>query len=98
MISSAPKLSNLLRCIVLLFPIPFAWHQIETHPNLQLDPLVLSEYSLHFEVDTNSADEGRGEGIVSVPEEEGGLAHRAVPDDEQLEHVVEVLVGCVFLP
>jgi len=67
-------------------------------PNLQLDPLVLSEYSLHFEVDTNSADEGRGEGIVSVPEEEGGLAHRAVPDDEQLEHVVEVLVGCVFLP
>ena len=75
-----------------------AWQQIETHPYLQLDPLVLSEHSLHFEVNPNSADEGRGEGVVCVPEEEGGLPHRAVPDDQQLEHVVEVLVRGVLLP
>ena len=75
-----------------------ALHQLETHPYLQLHPLVLSEYSLHFEVDANGADEGRGEGVVGISEEEGGLAHGAVPDDEQLEHVVEVLVGCVLLP
>ena len=70
----------------------------KTYPYLQFDPLVLSEHCLHFEVDADGADEGGGEGVVGVPEEEGGLAHRAVADDQQLEHVVEVLVCCVLLP
>ncbi|KAG7223393.1 hypothetical protein INR49_032220, partial [Caranx melampygus] len=41
---------------------------------------------LHFEVDAHCADEGRGEGIVSVAEQERGFAHAAVADDQQLEH------------
>ena len=81
-----------------LFALVIKKHCIETHPYLQLDPLVLSEHGLHFEVDPDGADEGRGEGVICVPEEERGLAHRAVPDDEQLEHVVEVLVRRVLLP
>jgi len=68
-----------------------------THPDLQLDPLVVAEHGLDLEVDAHGADEGRGEGVVGVAEQEGGLAHAAVADDQQLEHVVEVLVGRVLL-
>ena len=32
-----------------------------------------------------------------LPEQEAGLAHTAVADDEELEHVVEVLIGRVLL-
>ena len=69
-----------------------------THPNLQLDPLVLPKDGLDLEVDADGADEGRGERVVGVAEEEGGLADGAVADDEELEHVVEVLVGGILLP
>ena len=58
----------------------------------------MSEDGLDFEVNADGGNEGRGEGVVSIAEKEAGLAHRAVPDDEEFEHVVEVLVGSVFLP
>lgn len=68
-----------------------------THPDLELDPLVVPVNRLHFEVDANSADEGVAEGIVCVPEQKAGFANAAVTNDEQLEHVVEVLVWAIFL-
>lgn len=67
-------------------------------PNLQLHSFVVPEDRLDLEVNADGADEGRGEGVVSVAEEEGGLAHRRVADDEKFKHVVEVLVGGIFLP
>ena len=67
------------------------------HPYLQLHPLLVPVDGLHLEVDAHRADEGRGEGVVGVAEQEGGLAHAAVADDQQLEHVVKVLVGRVPL-
>ena len=62
-------------------------------PNLQLDPLVMSVDRLDLEVDAHCAHEGRGEGVIGIAEQEGCLAHAAVPDQEQFEHVVKVLVG-----
>ena len=41
-----------------------------TYPDLQLDPLVLPEDRLHLEVDSDRRDEGGGEGIVGVAEQE----------------------------
>ena len=70
----------------------------EAHPDLELDPLVLPEDGLHFKVDAHRADECRREGVVRVTEQEGSLADAAVADDEQLEHVVKVLIGRVLRP
>lgn len=53
---------------------------------------------LHLEVDAHRGDEGGCEAIVGVAEEEAGLAHAGVADDEELEHVVEVLIGGILLP
>lgn len=72
--------------------------QVGTHPYLKLDALVMAEDSLDFEVDAYGGDEGGGEGVVSVSEEERSLADAAVAYDKQLEHVVKVLVSCIFLP
>ncbi|RUS78396.1 hypothetical protein EGW08_013844, partial [Elysia chlorotica] len=77
-------------------PIPLLTR--ETHPDLQFDPLVLAEHGLDLEVDADRADKGRRERVVCVAEQEGRLAHTTVADDEQLEHVVEVLVRGVLLP
>lgn len=63
-----------------------------THPYLQLHTLLMTVNCLHFEVDTHSADKGRGEGVISIAEKEGGLPDAAVANDEQFEHVVKVLV------
>ena len=40
------------------------------YPDLQLDPLVLPEDRLDLEVDPDRRDEGGGEGIVGVAEQE----------------------------
>lgn len=74
------------------------WANEITYPNLKLDAFIMPEHGFHFKVNTDSADERRGEAIVRVPEEETGLAHWGIPDDEQFEHVVEILIGRVFLP
>lgn len=67
-----------------------------THPNLQLHSLLLTIDRLHLEVNAHSADKGWSKGVVSVAEEEGGLAYTAVSDDEQFEHVVKILVRGIF--
>ena len=69
-----------------------------TYPYLKFDPFVLSEDGLDFEINTNSGNKGRSERVVGVAEKEAGLAHRTVANNEELEHVVKVLVGSVFLP
>jgi len=56
------------------------------------------EHGFHFEVDADRGHERGRETVVRVPEQERRLAHAAVADDEQLEHVVEVLVGAFLLP
>ena len=69
-----------------------------TYPYLKFDPFVLSEDGLDFEINTNSRNKGRCERVVGVAEKEAGLAHRTVANNQELEHVVKVLVGSVFLP
>ena len=54
------------------------------------------KHGLHFEVDADGADERRRKRIVRVAEQERRLADATVADDQQLEHVVEVLVGRIF--
>lgn len=68
-----------------------------THPDLQLDPLVVAEHSFDLEVDAHGTDEGRGEGVISIAEQEAGFTHTAVANDQQLEHVVKVLVSRILL-
>lgn len=70
----------------------------KTYPYLEFDPLVLPEHCFDFEIDPDRGDEGGREGVVCVAEEERGLAHGGVPDDQQLEHVVKVLVCGILLP
>ena len=67
------------------------------HPDLQLDPLVMAVDCLDLEVNAHGADKGGREGVVGVSEQEGRLAHAAVANKQQLEHVVEVLVRCIPL-
>ena len=69
-----------------------------TYPNLKLNPFVLSEDRLYFEINAYCGDEGRCEGIIGITEKEACLAHGTVANDQQLEHVIEVLIGSIFLP
>ena len=55
-------------------------------------------HSLHLEVDADRTHERRSERVVRVAEQERRLTDTAVTDDEQLEHVVEVLICGVRLP
>ena len=71
---------------------------IGTYPDLQFDSLVLPEHCLHLKIDAYSGDEGRGEAIVSITEQEGSFTHTAVSYDQKFEHVVKVLVCRVLLP
>lgn len=70
---------------------------IFTYPYLQLDPLVFTKNCLHLEVNPHGADKSRGKGVVRIAEKEGGFAHTAVADDEELEHIIKVLVSCILL-
>jgi len=56
------------------------------------------EHGFYFEIDADSGHEGRRETVVGVPKQKRSLADAAVADDEQLEHVIEVLVGPFLLP
>lgn len=58
----------------------------------------MPEDGLHFKVNSDGGDEGRREGVIGVAEEKARLSDTRVPDDEQFEHVVKVLVRCIFLP
>jgi len=52
----------------------------------------MPEDSLHLEVDAHRGHESRGEGIIRVAKEEGGLSYGRVADYQQLKHVVKVLI------
>lgn len=69
----------------------------QTYPDLQLDPLVVAEDRFDLEVDAYGADEGRGKGVIGVAEQEAGFAHAAVANNQELEHIIKVLISCVFL-
>ena len=53
----------------------------KSYPYLKLDPFVLSEDGLDFEINTNSGNKGRSERVVGVAEKEAGLAHRTVANN-----------------
>lgn len=57
----------------------------------------MSEDRFHLKIDAHGRYEGRGEGIVRVAEQERGFAYGRVADDQQLEHVVKVLVRGLLL-
>lgn len=57
----------------------------------------MSENRFHLKIDAHGRYEGRGEGIVRVAEQEGRFTNGRVPDDQQLEHVIEVLVRGLLL-
>lgn len=67
-----------------------------TYPNLQLHSLLVAVDCLHLKVDAHGADEGWGEGVIRIAEEEGSFANTAVANDEQFEHVVKILVRSIF--
>ena len=62
-------------------------------PDLKLDALAVNLHILDLEVDANCGDERGGKGVVSVTEEEAGLADAGVTDHEQL--ALNVIGGCV---
>ena len=68
------------------------------YPDLQFDAFVVPVDGLDFKIDAHGGHEGGREGVVCVAEEKRRLPHRGVADDEQLEHVVKVLVRRVLLP
>lgn len=67
-------------------PKPFLSGSI---PNLQFDPFTIHFNILDLKVDADGGDEGGGEGIVGVSEEEAGFAHAGIADHEEFAlHVV----------
>lgn len=67
------------------------------YPNLQLNSFFIFENRFYFEIDPNRAYKCRCKGIISISEQEGGFSNTAVADNEQFEHVIKVLVRCIFL-
>lgn len=68
-----------------------------THPDLEFDPLVITVNCFYFEVNPNSADKRVTEWVVCISEQKAGFSHTAVAYNEELEHVVKVLVGAISL-
>lgn len=69
-----------------------------SYPDLQFDPLVIPVDGFHLEIDAHRTDKGWCEGVISVAEQKGGFAHTAISDDEDLKHIVKVLVWSLLLP
>ena len=67
--------------------------EMATHPNLKFYSLVIPIDGFHLEVDSYGAYKGRCEGVICVAEQETGFANTAVANDQDLEHVVKVLVS-----
>lgn len=94
----SPKPCERLLCILAVTYMSAPQTSVRPHPDLQLDPLVVAVNRLHLEVDAHSADKGVTEGVVSIAEQKRRLSNAAVSNDQQLKHVVKVLVGTVPLP
>lgn len=69
-----------------------------TYPDLKFNSFIVSKDGFHFKVDANSADKGARKRVVGIAEQERSLANATIADDQQLEHVVEILIGRIFLP
>lgn len=52
-----------------------------THPDLQLDSLVIAEDRLNLEVNAYGADKGRGEGVVRIAEQKWSFSYTAVANN-----------------
>ncbi len=57
-------------------------------PDLKLDGLPVQLDGADLEVDADGGDVGLGVGVVGEAEEEAGLAHAGVADQEELEQIV----------
>jgi hypothetical protein len=57
-------------------------------PYLKLHLCIATHDRLDLEVNTDSCDEGGGEGVVRVSKQQTGLAHARVSDQQQLDQVV----------
>ena len=57
-------------------------------PDLQFDGLPVQLDGADLEVDPDGGDVGLGVGVVGEAEQEAGLAHARVTDQEELEQVV----------
>ncbi len=67
------------------------------YPDLKLDPFVVLIDSFDLKVDAHRTDKGRCESIISIAEKEGCFSNAAVPNDQQLEHVIKVLIRVLLL-
>jgi hypothetical protein len=57
-------------------------------PDLQFDALAVQLDRLDLEVDADGGDERRRERVVAESQQEAGLAHAAVADQQQLDQEV----------
>lgn len=69
-----------------------------TYPDLKFNSFIVSKDGFHFKVNANSADKGARKRVVGISEQERSLANATIADDQQFEHVVEILIGRIFLP
>lgn len=67
-------------------------------PDLQFDLLSSQLDGFDFEVDADGGDEGVVEGIVGEAEENAGLAHAGVADQQQFEQEVVAFLGHRYRP
>jgi hypothetical protein len=56
-------------------------------------PCFLLHASSTYKVDADGGDVRVGKGVVREPQEEAGLAHPGVPDQDELEEVVIITLG-----
>jgi hypothetical protein len=61
-------------------------------PNLQLDYTIVALNSLKFEVDANCVEKVLVELVLCVSEQQAGLAHSTVTNQQHLKQVVVVLI------
>ena len=64
---------------------PFLTRRI---PNLQLDLLPVQFDGSDFEVDADGGNEGGVEGVLGEPEQDAGLSHPWIADQQQFEQIV----------
>lgn len=65
---------------------------------MQFNAFVIAKDGLHFEIDADRRDESGCETIVCVSKQETGFPDTRITDNQQFEHVIEVLIGSILLP
>lgn len=69
----------------------------DSHPDLKFYPFVIPVDGLHFEVNAHCAYKRWRKRVVCVTKQKARLPNAAVPDDQDFEHVIEVLIGRLLL-